>query len=101
MRDELLSILEKNSRIDFKELAVLLGVSEEQVLQEITKLEKENIAGVAVIDAYGAGYFGVQKLTMIMTGEDQNEEERIFQTIWVTGENMYDRSREAILFPFA
>ena len=27
MRDELLSILEKNSRIDFKELAVLLGVT--------------------------------------------------------------------------
>ena len=43
MRDELLSILEKNSRIDFKELAVLLGGTEEQVLQEITKLEKENI----------------------------------------------------------
>ena len=43
MRDELLSLLEKNSRIDFKELAVLLGVTEEQVLQEITKLEKENI----------------------------------------------------------
>lgn len=43
MRDELLSILEKNSRIDFKELAVLLCVTEEQVLQEITKLEKENI----------------------------------------------------------
>lgn len=39
----MLSILEKNSRIDFKELAVLLGVTEEQVLQEITKLEKENI----------------------------------------------------------
>ena len=43
MRDELLSILEKNSRIDFKELAVLLGVTEEQVLEEISKLEKENI----------------------------------------------------------
>ena len=43
MRDELLSILEKNSRIDFKELAVLLGVTEEQVLNEISKLEKENI----------------------------------------------------------
>ena len=69
--------------------------------ERFEQLEKENIAGVAVIDAYGAGYFGVQKLTMIMTGEDQNEEERIFQTIWVTGENMYDRSREAILFPFA
>ena len=65
------------------------------------QLEKENITGVAVIDAYGAGYFSVQKLTMILTGEDQNEEERKFQAVWVTGENMYDRSREAILFPFA
>ena len=43
MRDELLSILEKNSRIDFKELAQLLGVTEEQVLEEISKLEKDNI----------------------------------------------------------
>ncbi len=65
------------------------------------QLEKENIAGVAVVDAYGAGYFGVQKLTKILTGEDQSEEEKMFQAVWVTGENMYDRSREAILFPFA
>ena len=43
MRDELLSILEKNSRIDFKELAVMLGASEEEVLGEISRLEKENI----------------------------------------------------------
>lgn len=77
----------------------LFGMGWSGMIRE--QLEKENIAGVAVIDAYGAGYFGVQKLTVIMTGEDQNEEERIFQTIWVTGENMYDRSREAILFPFA
>lgn len=77
----------------------LFGMGWSGMIRE--QLEKENIAGVAVIDAYGAGYFGVQKLTLIMTGEDQNEEERIFQTIWVTGENMYDRSREAILFPFA
>ena len=41
MRDELLSILEKNSKIDFKELAILLGKSEEEVLSEITKLEKD------------------------------------------------------------
>ena len=41
MRDELLSILEKNSRIDFKELATLLGESEENVLNEITNLEKD------------------------------------------------------------
>ncbi len=43
MREELLAILEKNSRIDFKELAILLGVSEEQVLEEITSLEKDGI----------------------------------------------------------
>lgn len=65
------------------------------------QLEKGNIAGVAVTDAYGAGYHSVQKLTMILTGTDQDGTERNFQTVWVTGENMYDRSREAILFPFA
>lgn len=43
MRDELLSILEKNSRIDFKELAILLDKTEEEVLNEILKLENENI----------------------------------------------------------
>ena len=43
MRDELLSILEKNSRIDFNELAIMLGTSEEKVLEEISKLENEGI----------------------------------------------------------
>ncbi len=43
MRDELLSIIEKNSRIDFAELAVMLGVSEAEVLEELTKLEKEGV----------------------------------------------------------
>lgn len=43
MKEELLSIIEKNSRIDFNELAVLLGVTEEAVLEEISKLEKEGI----------------------------------------------------------
>lgn len=43
MRDELLSILEKNSRIDFKELAVMLGTNEEEVLNEITKLEQDGV----------------------------------------------------------
>ena len=40
MRDELLAILEKNSRIDFKELAKLLGKTEEEVLKKIEELEK-------------------------------------------------------------
>lgn len=43
MKDELLSILEKNSRIDFKELAVLLGQSEQTVLAEISELENQGI----------------------------------------------------------
>ena len=43
MRDELLSIIEKNSRIDFSELAVLLGASEEDVLKELESLEKEGV----------------------------------------------------------
>lgn len=43
MKDELLSILEKNSRIDFSELAVLLGVTEEKLLEELSKLEKDGV----------------------------------------------------------
>lgn len=43
MKDELLTILEKNSRIDFSELAVLLGKSEEEVLNEIEELEKNGV----------------------------------------------------------
>lgn len=43
MRDELLSILEKNSRIAFSELAVLLGTTEEETLKEIEELEKEGV----------------------------------------------------------
>ena len=43
MRDELLSILEKNSRIAFSELAVLLGTTEEEALKEIEALEKEGV----------------------------------------------------------
>ena len=43
MRDELLSIIEKNSRIDLKELAVLLGVQEIDVANELSALEAEGI----------------------------------------------------------
>lgn len=43
MKEELLSIIENNSRIDFSELAVMLGVSEEEVLQQLSELEKEGV----------------------------------------------------------
>lgn len=43
MREELLSIIERNSRIGIDELAVMLGKSEEAVLEELSSLEKEGI----------------------------------------------------------
>lgn len=43
MREELLSLIEKNSRIDIKELAVLVGLTETEVLNELEKLENEGI----------------------------------------------------------
>jgi len=39
MREELLNIIEKNSRIDLKELAVMLGVEEIDVMNELASLE--------------------------------------------------------------
>ena len=43
MREELLSIIEKNSRIGINELAILLGKEEIDVANEIAKLESEGI----------------------------------------------------------
>ena len=40
-REELLRIIEKNSRIGTKELAVLLGVTEDSVAAELTALEND------------------------------------------------------------
>lgn len=43
MREELLRLIEKNSRIGLKELAVLLGVEEIDVANEMAALEAEGI----------------------------------------------------------
>lgn len=43
LRNEVLTILEKNSRIDVKELAVLLGVQQVDVVNEMAEMEKEGI----------------------------------------------------------
>ena len=43
IREELLKIIERNSRIDLKELAVLLGAQEIDVVNELQKLEEEGI----------------------------------------------------------
>ena len=43
MREKLLSIIEKNSRIDTKELAVRLGVDEKTIAEELVNLESERV----------------------------------------------------------
>ena len=43
MREELLRIIEKNSRMNLKELAVILGVEEIDVINELAALESEGI----------------------------------------------------------
>lgn len=43
MREELLRIIEKNSRIDLKELAVMLDANEIDVANELAAMEEEDI----------------------------------------------------------
>ncbi len=43
MRQKILAVLEKNSRIDIKDLALMLGESEINVANEIADMEKEKI----------------------------------------------------------
>lgn len=43
MREKLLAIIEKNSRIDMNELAVLMGVEEIDIVNELAAMENEGI----------------------------------------------------------
>ncbi len=43
MREKILTFIERNSRIDLKELAILLGMDEVSVANEIADMEKEHI----------------------------------------------------------
>lgn len=43
MRKKILGYLEKNSRIDIKELAIILGEEESVVAEEIQKMEEEKV----------------------------------------------------------
>ena len=43
MREELLAVIEKNSRIGLKDLAVILGVEEIEVANELAALEAEGV----------------------------------------------------------
>ena len=43
MREKILNLLEKNARIDIHDVAVMLGVAEHEVANEIADMEKEHI----------------------------------------------------------
>ena len=43
MREKILTFIEKNSRIDVKELAIVLGVDEAAVMNELEEMENEHI----------------------------------------------------------
>lgn len=43
MREKILTIIEKNSRIDLNDLAMMLGTTEAEVANEIADMEKEHI----------------------------------------------------------
>lgn len=43
MREQILTFLEKNSKIDLQELAIMLGSSEEVIANEVQKMEEEQI----------------------------------------------------------
>ena len=43
MREKILTFIEKNSRIDLEELAIILGVDKASVMNELEAMEKERI----------------------------------------------------------
>lgn len=43
MREKILTFIEKNSRIDIKDLALMLGVEEHVIMNELEAMEKENV----------------------------------------------------------
>ena len=43
MREKILSIIEKNSRIDLHELSIILGVDEVSIVNEMEQMEKEGV----------------------------------------------------------
>ena len=52
MREKILNLLEKNARIDIHDMAVMLGVAEHEVANEIADMEKEHIIFSISVDFF-------------------------------------------------
>lgn len=65
MREKILTFIEKNSRIDLKELAIVLGVDEVTVANELEAMEAENIiCGYHTL--IGWDKTGIEKVTALI-----------------------------------
>ena len=65
MQDKILSIIEKNSKIDTKELAVLVGEDEEAVKKNISDLEQKHvICGYPTLIDWDKA--GIEKVTALI-----------------------------------
>ena len=67
MREEILRLIEKNSRIDIHEMAILLGAKEAEVANAIADMEKEGVI---------CGYY-----TLI--DWDKTNDEKVTALIWL------------------
>lgn len=65
MREKILTFIEKNSRIDLKQLAIVLGVDEAAVMNELEKMEEEHvICGYHTIIDWDK--IGIEKVTAMI-----------------------------------
>ncbi len=65
MREKILTFIEKNSRIDLKELAIVLGVDEAAVASELEQMEEEHvICGYHTIVDWDK--VGIEKVTALI-----------------------------------
>lgn len=48
MREKILTFIEKNSRIDLKELAIILGVDEASVVNELQRWKRNTSSAVII-----------------------------------------------------
>lgn len=80
LREQLLGIIEKNSRIDLKELAVILGVEEVDVVNELAAMESEGIiCGYHTLIDWDKA--GVEKVTALIEVRVTPQRDRGFDRI--------------------
>ena len=65
MREKILNMLEKNSRIDLKDMAVMLGMTEVEVANEIADMEKEHVICGLGFDSIAERIYKYDEITSV------------------------------------